>query len=261
LFPFRIPYRAPFTLQSGFAGKTGIFIFFKGISMKTIIITGANGNLGMAVTKNLLSKGYRVLVTIAHEADKKDFDSLSGLDIQVVDLMQEEAAAAFVRDSIARYGSIDAALLLVGGFTAGTIRDTSAADLHKQFSLNFETAYFIARPLFQHMIGNNRGRLVFIGARPALNPGQGHALLAYSLSKSLLFKLAEFLNEEAKGKNVAAAVVVPSTLDTPLNRKSMPDADPNAWVKPEQIADVLEFIISDKGETLREPVVKVYNNA
>lgn len=229
--------------------------------MKTVIITGANGNMGMAVTKSLLSKGYRIIVTVASATDKKDFDSLNGLDIQVVNLMEEEAAASFVRECIARYSAIDAALLLVGGFTAGKIRDTSAADLHKQFSLNFETAYFMARPLFQHMMDKNRGRLVFIGARPALNPAQGHALLAYSLSKSLLFKLAEFLNEEASGKNVAVAVVVPSTLDTPLNRKSMPDVDPVDWVKPEQVADVMEFLISDKGETLREPVVKVYNNA
>ena len=229
--------------------------------MKTVIITGANGNLGTAVTQNLLSKGYRVVVTVATEADKKDFQAFQQIDVQVVNLMQEEETYAFIQSSIDKYGSIDAALMLVGGFTAGNIAATSGADLHKQIALNFETAYFITRPLFQHMMAKNRGNLVFIGARPALNAAQGHNLLAYSLSKSLLFKLAEFLNEEAKGKNVSAAVVVPSTLDTALNRKSMPDADPANWVRPEQVADILEFIISDKGGPLREPVVKVYNNA
>jgi NAD(P)-dependent dehydrogenase (short-subunit alcohol dehydrogenase family) len=81
------------------------------------------------------------------------------------------------------------------------------------------------------------------------------------LSKSLLFKLAEFLNEEGKNKNVVTSVIVPSTIDTPANRESMPDADPNNWVKAEEIADVLEFICSDKGNVLRESVYKVYGNS
>jgi len=72
------------------------------------------------------------------------------------------------------------------------------------------------------MLGNNSGRLVYIGSRPALDAKSGKDVLAYALSKSLLFKLAEFLNEEAKGKNITATVVVPSTLDTPLNRQNMP---------------------------------------
>jgi short-subunit dehydrogenase len=104
------------------------------------------------------------------------------------------------------------------------------------------------------------GKIVFIGARPALLPEAGHELLAYSLSKSLLFKLAEYLNAAAKGKNISATVIVPSTLDTAVNRKNMPGADPEKWVKPEQLADILEFIVSDKGNPLRETVLKVYNN-
>jgi len=86
-------------------------------------------------------------------------------------------------------------------------------------------------------------------------------LIAYSLSKSLLFKLAEYVNEEAKGKNVTATVVVPSTIDTAPNRKSMPNANPDNWVKPEALAEILEFIVSEKGTPLRETVLKVYNNA
>jgi len=86
-------------------------------------------------------------------------------------------------------------------------------------------------------------------------------LIAYSLSKSLLFKLAELLNEEAKGINVSISVVVPSTLDTPLNRKSMPDVNPENWVKPSEIAETLEFLVSDKSGSLREAILKMYNNS
>ena len=229
--------------------------------MKTVIITGANGNLGLAVTKNLLSKGYQVIATIASESAKKDFDSFENIDVQVVNLMQEEETYSFVQSNIRKYGKIDAALLLVGGFAAGNIASTSGTDLHNQFSLNFETAYFVTRPLFQHMLEMNRGRIVYIGARPSLVAEQGHGLLAYSLSKSLLFKLAEYLNAEAKGKSICVTVIAPSTLDTPVNRKSMPAADPGNWVKPEQLAEILEFIVSEKGDPLREMVLKVNNNA
>ncbi|HET7003040.1 MAG TPA: SDR family NAD(P)-dependent oxidoreductase [Puia sp.] len=228
--------------------------------MKNIIITGANGNLGTVVTKKFLDSGYRVLATVIHEDAVKDLASHPNLHVNIVNLTNESETASFVQKSVSKYKQIDAALMLVGGFAAGDIHETGAAELTKQYSLNFETAYFIARPLFQHMIEKGHGRLVFIGARPALHASDGKNLLAYALGKSLLFKLAEFLNEEARGKNVTATVVVPSTLDTAANRKYMPLTNPQDLVRPEQLAEVLDFIVSEKSSGLREPVLKVYNN-
>ena len=229
--------------------------------MKTVIITGASGNLGTAVTKEFLDKGYRVLATVSSEQARSDFYSHPNLDIYAVNLTNEIETTAFIQKIIQKYKVIDGALLLVGGFTAGGIADTTGEDLHKQIALNFETAYYVTRPLFNHFMNNKRGSLVFIGARPALNPVQGQGLIAYGLSKSLLFKLAEFLNEAARGVDVRVSVVVPSTLDTPLNRQSMPDANPDNWVKPAEIAETLEFLVSDKSNSLREAVLKVYHNA
>src|SRR4051794_5816421 len=111
------------------------------------------------------------------------------------------------------------------------------------------------------MMENKYGRLIFTGARPGLNNAEGANKISYTLSKSFLFKIAKIINKEAKGKNVVVSVIAPSTIDTPPNRQAMPDANPNDWVKPEQIADLLEFICSEKGDVLREPVYKVYNNA
>jgi NAD(P)-dependent dehydrogenase (short-subunit alcohol dehydrogenase family) len=229
--------------------------------MKTVIITGASGNLGTAVTKEFLGKNYRVIVTIANERAKTDFQPNPNLEILVVNLTDENETMAFVGNTIQKYGVIDAALLLVGGFAMGDIAATTGDELHKQIALNFETAYYVTRPVFGHMMENKRGKIVYIGARPALNPAQGKGLIAYALSKSLLFKLAEYLNEAAKGVSVSVSVVVPSTLDTPLNRKSMPDVNPDSWVKPSEIAETLEFIVSDKSSSLRETVLKIYNNA
>ena len=229
--------------------------------MKTIIITGANGNLGSAVTNTFLDKGYKVVATIIAETMRSEMPAHPNLEVQVVDLGNEAATASFINRVIAKYKTVDAALMLVGGFAMGNVAATTSADIQKQFSLNFETAYHVARPLFQHMMENGNGRLVFIGARPALEATQGMNLVAYGLSKSLLFKLAEYLNAEAKGKNVVATVVAPSTLDTPLNRKSMPDTDPAIWVKPSALAELLAFVVSDASSVLRETVLKVYNNA
>lgn len=229
--------------------------------MKTVIITGANGNLGTAVTRFFLDKQYRVIATVADETMKAGLAAEPQLDVHVVDLADESATGKFIKLVIDQYNTIDAALLLVGGFAMGSVADTSSAVIDQQVSLNFKTAYHVARPLFQHMLEKGQGRLVFIGARPALEPSAGKNMVAYGLSKSLLFTLADYMNEEAKGKNVTATVVAPSTLDTALNRTSMPDVNPDSWVKPEALAAILEFIVSDAGAPLRESVYKVYNNA
>ena len=228
---------------------------------KTIVITGANGNLGAATVKQFLDKDYKV-IAVDHSGTHLGFAAENdNFELKAVDAADETAVATFVEEAIELYGRIDGAMLLVGGFDMGDIGATDAKALRNMMTLNFETAYFFARPLFQHMLEQGYGRIAFMGARPSLRPEQGKNALAYALSKSLLFELAQILNAEAKGKNVVVSVVAPSTIDTPINRQSMPDADPNAWVKPADIAALLEFICSKEGDALREPVYKIYNNA
>ena len=229
-------------------------------TMKTIIITGANGNLGKTVTQLFLDRGYHVAAVVSKRTDEH-FIRHPNLDIAAVDLMDENAADEYVRSTIKKYGIVYSALLLVGGFDQGNIAATSGEAISKQLSLNFNTAYYIARPVFQHLQQQREGKILFIGARPALVSSAGKELIAYSLSKTLLFKLAEFINEESLGTAVTATVIVPSTIDTPLNRKNMPDADPHNWVSPQQLAEIMEFVVSEKGSALRETVLKVYNNA
>lgn len=224
---------------------------------KNIIITGANGGLGKAVVKKFLDTGYKV---IAIDRSGKRPDN-PGYDPYKVNLDNEAETTAFTQEVIKKYGRIDGALMLAGGFAMGDIAATDGTALKKMMSLNFDTAYYLARPVFQQMLQQGYGRIVFIGSRPALSAAEGKSKLGYALSKALLFKLAEYLNAEAKGKNVVTSVIAPSTIDTPDNREGMPDASFDKWVKAEQIADVLEFICSDKSDPIREPVFKLYNNA
>ena len=175
--------------------------------------------------------------------------------------MDEENAEQFAASVIKKHGRIDVAVLTVGGFAMGSIAETKTADIMKQYKLNFETAYNVARPSFVQMMAQKSGRIFIIGARPGLDAKNGKGMVAYSLAKSLIFRLADLMNEEARGTNVVTCVVVPSTIDTPQNRKGMPDADPAKWVKAEAIADVIYYYSTDEASVLREPLIKVYNNA
>jgi NAD(P)-dependent dehydrogenase (short-subunit alcohol dehydrogenase family) len=228
---------------------------------KTIVITGANGGLGTAVVKKFLDEQYKV-IAVARSGTQLGFaNNHPQFELHSVDLENESECDTFAREAVSLYKKIDGALLLAGGFAAGDIAATDGSALKKMFAINFDTAYNLVRPLFQHMMENGYGRIVLVGARPALQADAGKNLIAYSLSKTLLIKLADLLNEAAKGTNVVVSVIALSTIDTPTNREGMPKADFSKWVKPEEIADVLEFICSDKGNSLRGPLYKVYGDA
>jgi NAD(P)-dependent dehydrogenase (short-subunit alcohol dehydrogenase family) len=229
--------------------------------MKSAIITGVSGNLGQAVAKKFLAEGFHITGTVIPNDPVKIDINDSNFETAVANLMDEQSASQFVADTIAKQKTIDAAILTVGGFAMGSIADTSSADILKQHKLNFETAYHVARPVFVQMLKQNSGRIFLVGSRTASSMSFSKGMTAYGLSKSLIFRLAELMNLEAKGKNVVTNVVVPSTIDTPENRKSMPDADFSKWVKPEKIAEVIYFYASTEADLLREGVIKVYGEA
>jgi NAD(P)-dependent dehydrogenase (short-subunit alcohol dehydrogenase family) len=205
--------------------------------------------------------GYQVIATVS-PGKKLDYVANGKVDVVQLDLTNEKLTAETVASVVKKYQTIDAALLLVGGFAMGNIEKTDGAAIQKMFSLNFETAYHVARPVFMQMMKqSNGGRMVLIGSRPSLVATEGKSKLAYALSKSLIFQLAEYLNAEGAPHNVTATVIAPSTIDTPENRKSMPKANSADWVKPEEIADIMYFACSDKGNPLRQTVLKVYGNS
>jgi len=229
--------------------------------VKIAIVTGASGNLGQAVIKKFISEGFFVIGTILpndpflSNFPEESFESLP------LDLLDEDASRKFVEFVVTKYGRLDVAVLTVGGFAAGKIAETATKDIAKQYSLNFETAYNIARPSFVQMVRQNNGRIFIIGSRPGLDAKSGKGMVAYGLAKSLVFRLAELLNDEAKGINVVTSIIVPSTIDTETNRRALPHGDFTSWVKAEQISDVISYYSSEAASALREPVIKVYNNA
>jgi NAD(P)-dependent dehydrogenase (short-subunit alcohol dehydrogenase family) len=202
------------------------------------------------------------VIAVVSPGNKMSIAATGDLVVIDADLTLEKSSEELIANVVSNYKSIDVTLLLVGGYAPGSVSETDGSQLRKMYSLNFETAYFIARPAFSQMMKQPAGgRIIFIGARPALLPKDGKGSLAYALSKSLIFKLADFLNAEGEFKNVLSSVIVPSTIDTPANRKAMPEANFSSWVAPEAIAEVLSFAASSESAPLRDTVFKVYGNA
>jgi NAD(P)-dependent dehydrogenase (short-subunit alcohol dehydrogenase family) len=229
---------------------------------KNVLITGAAGNLGMAVTRKFLKEGWKVYA-LGESGQKDQENRLRGIEegqpeILFGDLMDAYSSAKTVRKIWQDYGKIDAAVLLVGGFSMNTIHSTTSEQLEKMMRLNVFTAYNVLQPLYQLMADNGGGHFTLVGARPALVPTDGKGAVAYALSKGVLFQLADIINADTSESNISAHVVVPSIIDTPQNRKAMPEADFSKWVKPETIADTIYFAQSKADEGLCGSVYKVY---
>lgn len=224
--------------------------------MKNVLITGASGNLGKAVVERFLQEDDQVIVASSGKSASQNAQKVASFE---ADLTREDSAAAMVQQILTEHKTIDAAVLLVGGFAFGGLQESDGSLLDKMIALNFNTAYFVARPVFrQMMMQPGGGRIILIGARAALQPKDGKNMVAYSLSKSLLFKLAELLNAAGEAKNVTTSVIVPSTIDTEANRKAMPEADFSKWVDPKEIADAIAYICSPRATALRQTVFKMY---
>ena len=228
------------------------------------VISGAAGNLGQAVTLQFLEDNYQVvaLVEPGHSQQAETLRRITAdsgsLAIRELDAFSEADAQTLISSLAEAYTRVHVAVLLVGGFAMGGIEETDEALLDRLLRLNFKSAYLLARPFFSHMKQHGGGRIVLVGARTAVEPRSGKGVLAYSLAKTLVVKLADLLNVEGKAHNVITSVVVPNIIDTPQNRADMPNANFDDWVKPEEIARVISFACSPAADKLDEPVFKIY---
>lgn len=232
--------------------------------MKSIIVTGAAGNMGQAVVKRFAQDGHRIYAALGLGENSKTFGESpheANIHTQFLNLTDETVSEGYVKGIIAQDPEVDTAVCIVGGWQPGTIAETTMYELDKMIKLNFATAFNIVKPLLEFFERKGRGQFVFIGARPAINPAEGKNQFAYALSKSLLFRLAEIINDQGKFKDIRASVVIPSLLDTPQNRAALPNAPAGEWVTPEVAAETISFLLSDTGENMRETVIKLYNNA
>lgn len=224
---------------------------------RIILITGAAGNLGRAVSRKFLDLACHIHATLGPH-DDPDFISSPDLVAKPVNLLDEEESTAFVNETYQEHGRVDMAVLTVGGFAMGNIMEVTMGDINKMISLNFNTAFFIIKPLLKIFEKQGYGQLILIGARPGLDAREGKNFVAYGLTKSMLTYLSETINAQFEGKPITSTVIAPSTIDTPGARKGNPEADFSKWVTPEDIAETIAFVNSKAGKQLRHSSLHVY---
>lgn len=159
-----------------------------------------------------------------------------------------------------RHGPIDALVHLVGGFGGGSpLAETSDNIWDGMMNLNLRTAFCAMRAALKPMTAAKRGSIIAIGSRAAVEPSPNFA--AYAVSKAALVALVKNVAAEGKSLGITANVVLPSTIDTPQNRKAMPNSDFSRWVRPESIAELLVWLASDSAADVSGAVIPIYGRA
>ncbi len=236
--------------------------------MNHVIVTGAAGALGAAVVHRLSS-----------EATRCRFDRYSLLDVPQAQprldvLAKEVSGRAFACDlsseievsrmmrEVSNGGAPTHAVLVAGGWRGGTpIHEGGAGDYHDMFRMNVNTVYFALRALLPAMVLAKRGSIVVIGSRAVERPWTSAGSAAYAASKSAVVTLAQTVAQEVLPFSVRVNAIMPSTLDTPANRRAMPDADVSRWVTLESCAGVIDFLLSDDAQDVTGATLPVYGRA
>lgn len=222
---------------------------------RVILVTGGTGSLGHGVLAELRAANATVIST-AHRATSPPIE---GIEVELTDLRDPNEAVPLVERIIARHERIDGLVCLVGGFTGGTFIQTDHQTWHEMVELNLNTAVIAARAVLPGMTERGYGRIVTIGSRPAIDPTPNTA--AYAAAKAAVVAMTRSLGRELRGTGVTANCILPSTIDTPQNRESMPRSDPSRWVTPEEIGRVVAFLCSEAAGVIRGAAIPVYGDA
>jgi NAD(P)-dependent dehydrogenase (short-subunit alcohol dehydrogenase family) len=161
-----------------------------------------------------------------------------------------------VADTVERWERIDFLVCLAGGFAAGKIRETSQENWNHMFDLNLRTVYLALHAVVPVMIKQNFGRIVTTSSGSILNGG-GAGIAAYAVSKGAVRQMTEILADELKGYDIHAHCILPGTMDTEANRRSMPKTDFSKWVKTEDVARVIHFLLGDDSRAVRSVAVPI----
>jgi NAD(P)-dependent dehydrogenase (short-subunit alcohol dehydrogenase family) len=224
---------------------------------RQVVVTGGTGALGRAVVATLIKAGAQCHVSYLHEAEAQSFPHKQNVTLHAVGDLADEAVVAKL------YGAVPklwASIHLAGGFAMNSIVDTDKAKLMQQVDMNFIACFLCCRAAVKAM-GQGGGRIVNVAARPALEWRSGSGMVAYAASKAAVAAMTVALAEEVVKDGILVNAVAPSILDTPANRKSIPNADFSAWPKVEEVAATIAFLASPDNAVTRGGVVPVYGKS
>ncbi len=222
---------------------------------KVVAVTGGFGSLGASVAKTLVAAGAKLALLDRAERTKAPQDLAQALALGGVDLGSGERAREAIAQIIARFGRLDALVNIAGGFRWEKIEGGSLDTWDQLYQMNLRTAVNASQAALPHLLASTNGSIVNVGALAAAKAGAGMG--AYAASKAGVARLTEALAEELKDRAVTVNAVLPSIIDTPANRADMPDADFSRWVKPEQIADLIVFLLSDRARAITGALIPI----
>jgi len=219
---------------------------------KIILVTGASGALGKVVAETALARGARVAGV--DYAKSQIADTTGRMELGGVDLSDAAQAGKAVEAVVAHFGGLDVLVNIAGAFSFETIAEGDPKTWQRLYAINVLTALNASRAAIPHLVGSGAGRIVNIGAMGAVQAGSGMG--PYAASKAGVHRLTEALAAELKGK-VTVNAVLPSTIDTPANRASMPKADFAKWVTGQELADVILFLAGDQASAVTGALLPV----
>jgi NAD(P)-dependent dehydrogenase (short-subunit alcohol dehydrogenase family) len=229
----------------------------------TVLVTGGTGALGTAVVAELLDSGTRVVATwIAPEQRDLVSDALGSperLELVEADLTTDAGPESAVAAANS-HPPLAALVNLVGGWAGGgRTHEAPPDEMSRMIELNLMTAYRATRAALPAMVEQGGGAIVCVGAKAALQPFKGSS--GYNVAKAAVLAFVRSLAVDYRDDGIRANAVLPSVIDTPANRESMPDADHSKWVPPAEIARVIRFLCSPDSTPTSGAAVPVYGRA
>jgi NAD(P)-dependent dehydrogenase (short-subunit alcohol dehydrogenase family) len=225
---------------------------------KNVVVTGGTGALGAAVVASLLTAGATCHVPYIHPAEAERFAHRTNARVKLIpagDLADEDEVARIYQGVSNLWASIH----LAGGFAYGPVAKTSKAELTGQLDKNFVTCFLCCRAAAAAIKrAGNGGRIVNVAARPALEWRAGANMAAYAASKAAVAAFTTAFAAEVVKEGILVNAVAPSIIDTPANRKDMPDADHASWPKAEEVAATILFLASPDNRVTSGAIVPVY---
>jgi NAD(P)-dependent dehydrogenase (short-subunit alcohol dehydrogenase family) len=227
------------------------------MSGRSVVVTGGTGALGSAVTRAFLDDGWRVVVPWIVERELERLDEHERLELVRADLFDASEVAGVIE----RAGpALRAVVNLVGGIAMhGRMHETPIETFEEQLRLNLRPAYLACRAALPAMLEAGSGSIVCVSSRAARRPFPGAA--GYIVGKAAVLALVDALDAEYRKDGIRINAVLPSVIDTPANRASMPDADVDTWVRPDQIGRVIRFLCSEDASITSGAHVPVYGLA
>jgi NAD(P)-dependent dehydrogenase (short-subunit alcohol dehydrogenase family) len=232
-----------------------------------VVVTGAVGALGTALCRYLVARGYRVagVGLQRHEERLRGLERELGSAFSGIALEEDSTAAWDTALSAmeSRLGPVSGVALVAGGYRGGRPfhEERDEESWRSMLDENLESAQRALRALLPRLVARHSGSVVVIGSRNVERPWSGAGAAAYTVAKSAVVTLARVLASEVRDADVRVNAVLPGTIDTAQNRSAMPDADASRWVKPESIAAVIEFLLSDAARDVSGAAIPIYGRS